>query len=87
MTGTRKRSSVLQDIASELVGTPNRRKSFTKGDRPVRLLQRRRSAITPIVRQGTSASIVDQTIIPIKRTMTVFRKTHQSTPLSKNPKE
>jgi hypothetical protein len=87
MATIHKRSSVLQDIASELVGTPNRRKSLTKGGRPVRLLQRRRPAITPIVRQATSASIASQTTKPIKRSMTVFKKSHHSTSLSTNPKE
>jgi hypothetical protein len=84
---TRKRSSVFQEITSELRGTPNRRKS-SKGDRPVRLLQRRRSALTPpIVCQATSISIADQTIKPIKRSITVFKKPRQSTSLSTNPKE
>jgi hypothetical protein len=87
MATIHKRSSVLQDTASELVGTPNRRKSLTKGERPVRLLQRRRPAITPIVRQATSASIASQTTKPIKRSMTVFKKSHHSTSLSTNPKE
>lgn len=83
---SRKRSSVFQEITSELRGTPNRRKS-SKGDRPARLLQRRRSALTLIVRQATSASIADQTIKPIKRSITVFKKPHHSAPLSTNPKE
>lgn len=83
----RKRSSVFQDITSELIGTPNRRKSSLKGDRPVRLLHRRRSALTPIVRQGTSTTIASQTIKPIKRSITIFKKSIQSAPLSTNPKE
>jgi len=81
---TRKRSSVFQEITSELIGTPNQRKSSMKGDRPARLLQRRRSAITPIARQETSASIASQTIKPTKRSITVFKK---PAPLSTNPKE
>ena len=83
----RKRSSVFQDITSELIGTPNRRKSSSKGERPVRLLQRRRSAITPIARQATSTTLSSQTIKPIKRSITVFKKSHQTPPFSTNPKE
>jgi hypothetical protein len=83
----RKRSSVFQDITSELIGTPDRRKSSSKGERPVRLLQRRRSAITPIARQATSTTLSSQTIKPIKRSITVFKKSHQTPPFSTNPKE
>ena len=88
-TTTRKRSSVFQDITSELIGTRNQRKLSSKGDRPARLLQRRRSAITPIVRQATSASIASHTIKPIKRSMTAFKKSHQNihVPFTANPKE
>ena len=86
-TAVHKRSSFFQEIASELTGTPNRRKSSSKGDRPVRLLQGRRSAIAPVARQATSTTIVSQTIKPVKRSITVFKKSHQSTPLSTNPEE
>jgi hypothetical protein len=83
----RKRSSVFQDITSELRGTPNRRKSSSKGDRRARLLQRRRSAIAPIVRQATSTSVDSQTIKPVRRPLTMFRKAQQSVPLAADPKE
>lgn len=83
-----KRSSILQEITSELRGTPNRRKSSSKGDRPLRLLQKRRSAITPIARQGTSTSIASKTVTPVQRTMTVFKKPHRRVSLVvKHPKE
>lgn len=84
---TRKRSSVFQEITSELRGTPNRRKSSSKGDRPARLLQRRRSAITPIALQAISTTLASQTIKPIKRSTTVSKQPHQIPPLSTNPKE
>lgn len=84
----RKRPSVLEDIASELRGTPNRRKSSSRGDRPVRLLQRRRSAIAPITRKATVTSIASGSIKPVKRSMTPFKKPRQETiTLSSNPKE
>jgi hypothetical protein len=84
---TRKRSSVFQDITSELIGTPNRRKSSSKGDRPTRLLQKRRSALTPIVRQATSTSIASQTVKPMERPTTMFRKARPDVPLATDPKE
>lgn len=87
ITSTGKRSSVFQEITSELRGTPNRRKSSSRGDRPARLLQRRRSAITPIARQATSTILSSQTIKPIKRSITVFKKPHRTPHLSTNPKE
>ena len=84
---SRKRSSVLQDITFELVGSPNRRKSSSKGDRPPRLLQRRRLAIAPIARQKASTSIASQTTKPIKRSLTAFRKFHPSASPSTDLKE
>jgi hypothetical protein len=84
---TRKRSSVFQDITSELRGTPSRRKSSSNGDRPSRLLHKRRSAITPLARQATTTSITSKTVKPIKRAMTPFKRPHQSVSFANNPKE
>jgi hypothetical protein len=84
---TRKRSSVFQDITSELRGTPSRRKSSSNGDRPTRLLHKRRSAITPLARQATTTSITSKTVKPIKRAMTPFKRPQQSVSFATNPKE
>jgi hypothetical protein len=84
---TRKRSSVFQDITSELRGTPSRRKSPSNGDRPTRLLHKRRSAITPLARQATTTSITSKTARPVKRAMTPFKRPHQSVSFATKPKE
>jgi hypothetical protein len=83
---TRKRSSVFREITSELRGTPSRRKSSSNGDRPSRLLHKRRSAITPLARQATTTSITSKTVKPTKRAMTPFTKPHQVVSLATNPK-
>lgn len=84
---TRKRSSVFHDIASELRGSSKRRESSAKGDRPLRRLQRRRSAITPVARRETSTTITSQVIKPIKRSQITFRKPRHSLSFAANPKE
>lgn len=82
----RKRSSVFQEIASELRGTPNRRKSSSNGERPLRLLQRRRSAIAPVVRQATLTSVASK---PVNSPMSRIRELRQSIaqPLVTDPEE
>jgi hypothetical protein len=84
---TRKRSTIFQDITSELVGSPNRRKSSSHGDRPLRRLQRRRSAITPIARQATSTSTASKATKPLKRSIKTFKKPLPGVSLAANPKE